>query len=530
MKEGRQIARSAGKVGLFTLASRILGLVRDSVVAAVFPKSSTDVFFVAFTIPNVLRQLLAEGALTAAFIPVFTEYKESRGEDATRSMLRNMLGAALSVLVLVTVLGVLGAPWIVRLFAFGFEGEKLHLAVALTRMMFVFLVAVGLTALAMGVLNTHRHFSAPAAAPVVLNAGIIATVYTGLPLMPRLGLPPVTALAIGVVIGGFAQVALQLPFLRRHGMLVAPRFGFTDPGVIRVGKLMLPAILGLAIYQVNIILSRQFASFLPEGSISALYYSQRLIEFPMGIFAVAIATVVMPNFSSCANAGDLEGLKSTYRYALGMVLFIILPATAGLGALAVPLTSVLFQRGVFTHDQALHTALTLQGFLAGMWAGASVRQTVPVFYSLQDTRTPVKVALLTVVVYGGLALLLYRRLGTLGLALAVSASTTTNFLVLLYLLRRRLGRMQLRSLGVAVIKSLTAAVVAGAAAWGTALLGRWERGGCSTNYGVLLLAVLVGISAYVAVCWLLRCPELGELWRAFRRRRPPTGDGASREG
>jgi putative peptidoglycan lipid II flippase len=533
MREGRQIARSAGKVGLYTLASRILGLVRDSVVAAIFPKSSTDVFFVAFTIPNVLRQLLAEGALTAAFIPVFTEYKEGRGQDATRSMLRNMLGAAFSVLTLVTLLGALGAPWVVRLFALGFvdDPEKLGLAVALTRLMFVFLLAVGLTALAMGVLNTYRHFSAPAAAPVVLNIGIIATVYAGLPLMPRLALPPITALAIGVVIGGFAQVALQLPFLRQQGMLVAPRFGFTDPGVIRVGKLMLPAVIGLAIYQVNILLSRQFASFLPEGSISALYYSQRLIEFPMGIFAVAIATVAMPSFSSCANAGDIERLKSTYRYALGMVLFVILPATAGLGALAVPLTSVLFQRGVFTHEQALHTALTLQGFLAGMWAGASVRQTVPVFYALQDTRTPVKVAFLTVVVYGGLAALLYRRLGTLGLALAVSASSVTNFLVLLYLLHRRLGRMQLRSLGVSVLKSVAAAVAAGGAAWGSSQLGRWGRGACSANYGVLLLAVVAGVAVYIAVCWLLRCPELGELARAFRRRRrPPADDGTAPRG
>jgi putative peptidoglycan lipid II flippase len=529
MKEGRQIARSAGKVGLFTLASRVLGLLRDSVVAALFPKSATDVFFVAFTIPNVLRQLLAEGALTAAFIPVFTEYRENRGDEETRAMLRNMLGAAFTVLALVTLAGILGAPWVVRLFAFGFSDspEKLGLAVALTRLMFVFLVAVGLTALAMGVLNVHRHFSAPAAAPVVLNMGIIATVYAGLPLMPRLGLPPITALAIGVVIGGFAQVVLQLPFLSRHRMLVLPRFRFTDPGVVRVGKLMLPAVFGLAIYQVNIILSRQFASFLSEGSISALYYSQRLIEFPMGIFAVAIATVAMPNLSSHANAGDLEGLKATYRYALGLVLFIILPASAGLLALAEPLTTVLFQRGKFTHELALHTALTLQGFLAGLWAGASVRQTVPVFYALQDTRTPVKVACLTVVVYAAMAWTLYRRLGTLGLALAVSASSATNFLALLYLLRRRLGRMGLRSLAGSVVKSAVASLVAGAAAWGVGRLGHWERGGGAPgNYVVLVLGVVAGIVVYVALCRLLRCPELHELWRAFGRARRGRGGGA----
>jgi putative peptidoglycan lipid II flippase len=338
--------------------------------------------------------------------------------------------------------------------------------------------------------------------------------------MSRLGLPPVTALALGVVVGGAAQVALQLPFLRQRGMLVAPRFGFTDPGVVRVGKLMLPAVFGLAIYQVNIILSRQFASFLPEGSISALYYSQRLIEFPMGIFAVAIATVSMPSFSSHATSGDMESLKATYRYALAMVLFIMLPASIGLGALALPLTSVLFQRGRFTHEMAVHTAVTLQGFLAGMWAGGCVRQTVPVFYSLQNTRTPVKVACLTVMVYASLAYALYRRLGTLGLALAVSASSVTNFLVLLYLLRRRLGRLGLRALALSALKALLGALAAGGAAWAVARPGRWEQGGMHlNNCGHLLLAVVVGIIVYAGVCRLLRTPELDEIVRAFRRRR-----------
>lgn len=522
MRDGRQIARSAGVVGLFTLLSRILGLVRDAVVAARFPKAATDVFFVAFTIPNVLRQLLAEGALAVAFIPVFTEYKEHHSLDEARAMLRAMLGAALLVLCLVTAAGALGAPGVVRLFAYGFvdEPEKLALAVQLTRLMFSFLVFVGLTALAMGVLNTHRHFAAPAAAPVVLNVVIIATVYLAAGAATRLGLPPIFALALGVLLGGAGQLLLQLPFLARHRMLVAPGLGLRHPGVVRVGKLLLPAVFGLAIYQINIILSRQLASFLDEGSISALYYSQRLIEFPMGIFAVAIATVSMPSLSSQANAGDLEGLKATYRYALGLTLFIMLPATAGLFALALPLTAVLFQRGRFSHELARLTARTLQGFLVGMWAGAGVRQTVPAFYAQKDTRTPVKVACLTVVVYAGTALLLRGPLGTLGLALAVAASSTVNFLTLLALLRRRLGPMGLRSLGNSALRALVAAAAAGLAAWGVARLGLWEEGGrAARNYGVLLGAVVAGIVVFVALARLLRSPELGELLRALRRRR-----------
>jgi putative peptidoglycan lipid II flippase len=521
MSEGRHITRSAGVVGLFTLASRILGLVRDAVVAAFFEKSATDVFFVAFTIPNVLRQLLAEGALTTAFIPVFTEYKEKRLESEAREMLSSMVGVAAVVLSVVALAGILAAPWVVRLFAFGFtdEPDKLNLAVLLTRVMFVFLVWVGLTALAMGTLNTHRHFAAPASAPIVLNLLIIATVIGSARYAERLGLPPILALAVGVVIGGMGQLALQLPFLARRRLLVLPRLGFTHPAVIRVGKLMMPAVFGLAIYQVNIILSRQFASFLPEGSISALYYSQRLIEFPMGIFAVAMATVAMPSLSSHAGSGNMEALKSTYRYTLSMVSFIILPATAGLFALALPLCAVLFQRGAFSPAMALHTARTLQGFLVGMWAGAGVRQTVPVFYALQDTRTPVKVACLTVLIYAGVALALYRPLGTLGLALAVSCSSTTNFLMLLHLLRRRLGRMGLRTVASSVMKSVAGAVAAGGAAWLIARTGHWDRGGAlPANYGVLLLGVLGGIAVYTGACAALQTPELDELVRSFRGR------------
>lgn len=522
MNEGRELARSAGLVGLFTLASRILGLVRDAVVAASYPKSATDVFFVAYTIPNVLRQLLAEGALTVAFIPVMTEYRQTRTAEETRRMLSSLFGSALLVLSLVALLGALAAPWVVRLFAYGFsaEPEKLGLAVLLTRVMFVFLIAVGLTAVAMGALNTDRHFASPALAPVTLNAVIIVVILTCSGLMVRLGQPTILALACGVVLGGVAQVLLQVPALARRHLLVRPRLGITDPGVVRMARLMVPSIAGLAIYQLNIILSRQFASFLPEGSISALYYSQRLIEFPMGIFAVAIATVSMPSLSSHASAGNLEALKSTYRYALAMVSFIIIPATAGLFAVALPLCSVLYQRGSFPHSLAAQTASTLRGFLAGLWAAAGVRQTVPVFYSLQETAMPVKVACLTVLVYAGTAAALYRPLGTVGLALAVAVSSSTNFLALLLLLRRRLGRLGLRGVGASVLRSGLAAMLAAASAWLVARPGHWEEGGRAPgNYALLLCAVAVAVLVYVALAWMLRVPELGELVRAFRQRR-----------
>jgi putative peptidoglycan lipid II flippase len=521
MKDGHQITRSAGLVGLFTLGSRVLGLVRDAVLAASFRKQATDAFFVANTIPNVLRRLLGEGTLTVAFIPVFTAHLSQQGHEAARRMLAAALGVLLVVMTLVTAAGVLFAPWVVRLFAYGFvdDPQKMNLAVLLTRVMIGFFVTAGLTALAMGVLNTCRHFAAPALAPVMLNAVIITSIAAGVPVMLRLGLPPITAAGLGVLLGGVAQALFQLPFLRRHGMLVAPRVDLRHPGVRRVAWLMLPAVFGLAVYEVNVIVARQLASFLPAGAVSFLYYAQRLIEFPMGIFAVAIATVAMPNLSTHASTGDFERLKETYRYALRMVFFIMLPATAGLAALALPLTSVLFQRGEFTHAMANTTAVTLLGFLAGLWAGAGVRQTVPVYYAMQDTWTPVKVAALSLVVYLGAALPLHRSLQTLGLALAVSASSAVNFVTLVIILRVRLGQLGLRSIAASVARSGAAAVPCGILAWRVGLVGDWERGGMALqNVGILTGAVLAGAVVYAVLAWLLKAPELEELVRAFRRR------------
>jgi putative peptidoglycan lipid II flippase len=522
MDDERQMTRSAGLVGIFTLISRILGLIRDAFVAALFPKGATDPFFVAFTIPNVMRQLLAEGALTGSFIPIFTEHKENRGEKAAAAMLANLLGAALLVLVTVVLLGILFAPWVVRIFAFGLaeDPDKLRLAVHLTRILFFYLLCVGLTALAMGVLNTYKRFLSPALSPSVLNLAIIGTAYVTVSSMRSLGLPMIDALALGVIVGGICQVILQLPFLARERMLVWPRFGLLDPGVKRIGKLMLPSVLGLAIYQVNIVLSRQFASFLPEGCISALYYSQRLIEFPMGIFAVAIATVALPNLSLYANAKNSEGMIATYRFALGLVLFIMLPASIGLGVLSVPLCSVLFQRGEFSHEMARQTAVTLEGFLVGMWAGAGVRQTVPVFYALQDTKTPVKAAVITVFFYVVFAWLLYRPYQTLGLSLSVSIASIANFLLLLYFLKRRIGSLSMKALGGSLWRSAIATALAGGGAHAVSRLGQWELGGAhASNYAILMAAVGVGLLLYALGAYVLRIPELGELFAAVRKKK-----------
>ncbi len=516
--DGR-MTRSAGLVGLLTLASRVLGLIRDAVVAALFRQQGTDAFFVAFTVPNVLRRLLAEGSLTVAFIPVYTAHRARYGEEQARAMVRAALGLALLALIAATAIGVFAAPLVVRAFAYGLtrHPETLSLATLLTRLVFPYLIPVGLTALAMGVLNSRQHFAAPAAAPAVLNIGIIGTVLVGHGWLVARGWPPSISLAVGALVGGGAQVLLQLAPLGRHQSLVLPKLDLAHPAVREVTRLMAPSVFALAVYQIYVMLARQFASFLPEGSISEIYYAQRLIEFPIGIFAVALATVVMPELSQQASAGDLERVKRTFRFSLRMTAFVLLPATAGLIAVAVPLCAVVFQRGPFDHQMARDTARTLVGFCCGLLAAGGVRQTVQVFYALHDTRTPVKVSAVCLAVFTAAAWVLHRPLGTFGLALAVSLATTVNLMILVVLLRRRLGPL---GLGPVVTSAALAALCAagcGLGAWGICRVGDWTFGGARAfNYAVLLAAVTAGVVIYAALCRLLRVAELTSLLHAVR--------------
>ncbi len=514
------VARKAGVVALFTLASRVLGLVRDSVTAALFPRGATDAFFVAFTIPNVFRYLLAEGSLVIAFIPVFTEYRK-RSEEEARRLAAATLGAALVVVGLVCLAGIALAPWIVRLFAEGFvaDRERFDLTVWLTRAMFPYLLFVAVAALAMGVLNTLGHFSTPAASPVALNAVIIATVLCASTAMAALGLPPVTSLAAGVVLGGVAQVLLSLVPLARRGYLVWPRLELAHPGVRRIGRLMAPALFGLIVYQVNILLARRFASFLGEGAVSSLYYAQRLVELPMGLFAFSVATATTPELAVHVAEGQGERFKETFRESLALTLFMVIPASAALATLGVPICAVLFQRGRFDWSATRDTSAALVGFAAGMWAAAGVRATVPAFYAIGETRAPVRMALVGLVAYVASALVLRGPLGAPGLAFAVAIASAAQFAGLAAALRRRLGRLGMRALARSVARVLAASAVACAGAWAVSLAGRWEQGGAlARNYVVLAAAVAAGVALYVAAASALGCPELARVREALRRR------------
>ncbi len=518
-----RLVRAAGWVGLLTLASRVLGMVRDMVIAALFAKTTTDAFFVAFTIPNVLRRLLAEGSLTVAFIPVFTETRQRQGEPAARELLNATWTLLSGLLLVVSVLGVLAAPWLVHLFAAGFADEpaRFELAVRLTRVMFPYIFFVSLMALSMGVLNTLDHFTTPALAPVLLNVMMIGTTAALWHPLLRAGYNPIYGLALGVMAGGLAQLCLQLPGLARRGYFPRPRLALRHPGMKRVLMTMAPAVFGLALYQVNVIGARLLASFLDPGAVTYLYYSQRLMELPMGIFAVAVATAAMPALSRYAAAGDLVRLKGVFADSARLNLFIILPATVGLIIVGEPLVGVIFERGRFTADMTGETYRALVGFAVGLPAAAGIRLTVPVYYALGDSRTPVKVAAASLLVFVGTGLVLMAPWGHLGLALAISAASTVNFGLLLILLRRRLGRL---GLGVVVRSAWRAVVACGAMAAVAYALTRWlllEPGPTDTasRVGGLGAVVLAAVVVYFGVARLLHCPELGELGRALRRRR-----------
>ncbi|MCC6850504.1 MAG: murein biosynthesis integral membrane protein MurJ [Deltaproteobacteria bacterium] len=441
------------------MVSRVTGLARDLVVGYLFGAGTgADAFFVAYRIPNLLRRLVAEGAATAAFIPVFTGYL-TRGPRAEAERVARVLFTMMAlVLGVITVLGIVFAGPITSLFAPGFAvvPGKLELTIRLTRAVFPYIFCIGMVAAAMGVLNALRDFLAPATSPVVMNLVMIVATAA---LAPWLG---IYSLAVAVLLGGVAQMASQLPALRRQGISLSPLWAPRHAAVKRVGALMLPTVFGSAVYQINVLISTMFASLLPAGSVAFLWYAERLFEFPLGVFAVALSTAALPSFATLAKR-DVAVFRDTVAFALRLVNLIALPAAVGLALTAEPLTSVLFIRGQFTPADAAATAVAVRWYSVGLWSVACVRVLVPAFYALEDTRTPVLTAaaafvanLLFVVLligpvtgppdswFGRTMTAATHAVGVLdlrhgGLALSTSIAATVNLVMLAALLSRRAG-------------------------------------------------------------------------------------------
>jgi len=503
------ISGAAGVIAFFTLMSRILGLVRDMLLATLFGSGmAADAFFVALRIPNLLRRLFAEGSLTIAFIPVFTEYLTLKSKEDAFELARIVFTLLSLILAIVTLLGVFFAPVIVKIQAFGFGGSgvKYDLTVLLTRLTFPYIFFIGIVAFFMGVLNSLRHFAAPAAAPIFLNVGIIGAAWFISPHFDE----PIVGVAMGVVLGGILQVALQIPWVYTEGLRLFPTWKPFHPAVKRIGWLMLPAVFGSAVYQFNQFVGTLLASFLQEGSVSWLYYADRLVQFPLGIFAIAIATAALPSLSGNAALKDHVKFQETLDNGLCLVFFIVLPATAGLLILGKPIIVLLFERGAFGAHASAMTTHALMGYTAGLWAFSGMRVLIAAFYALQDTKTPVKVAVISLSVNVILSLMLMGPLKHAGLALALSLASMVQFGLLALCLRKKGLFTHAGPILKSFVKSLSATIAMGAIIFICRTQWFHTDGNSALSGKILNLSalVLIGIVVYFSLARFLRCREI----------------------
>ncbi len=517
MSEIGKVARAAGVVGIATLASRVVGFVRDMVIAGFFGAGiGADAFFVAFRIPNLLRRLFAEGSLSIAFVPVFADYMENRGREEAFAMARSALRMLALIMAGITAVGILAAPWLVPLIAPGFDQvpDKMALTITLTRITFPYIFFICLVALCMGILNVLGHFAAPAAAPVLLNLAMIGSVFAISPFMAD----PVAGLAVGVLIGGLLQLALQAPFLVFQGLRFWEPAPLWHPGLTRVAVLMGPAVFGAAVHQINILAGTLLASLLPDGSISYLYYADRLVEFPLGIFAIAMATAALPTLSRQAAARDMAALRRTFVQSMSLLTFITLPAMAGLIALREPIVALLFQRGAFDAAAVAATADALLWYSAGLWGFSAVRIVVSTFYALSDTRTPVIMATIAIIFNILLSMLLMGPMAHGGLALATSIASMVNLGLLMFRLRDRMGGSGWGDIVKSACKSGCCSVIMGAVVW---YLTQVAIPGGAMSGGVLIrpgAGILAGVLVYGGLAYAMRCGELITVIELIRKR------------
>lgn len=516
LSDNYQITKRTGVISFFTLISRFSGLARDAVVAFFFGTSlAADAFYMAFTIPNLLRRFVAEGALTIAFIPIFSAEKK-RSEEGAKALFNAAVSYQLTFLIFITALGIVVAPWLVRVIAAGFESDpvKFQLTIDLTRAIFPYIILVSLAALVMGVLNSCKKFAASAYAPVFLNIGLIL----GAVFSQQFD-PPIYGLVFGVLLGGLMHLAVQLPDLLRLGY--RPRITFAPhPELKALLGLMLPAAYGAAVYQINVIVIRFFASYLPEGAVSYLWYGNRLYEFPIGVFAIALATAIQPSLADFAAEKDWEKFKQTLHYGIRLSLYIAVPAMVGLAVLAHPIVRILLERGAFDAAATTGTATVLIAFAVGLPFLAIVRLLVPAFFALKESKKPVTFATVTVAINIAVSWALIGPYQYAGLAMAISISSVVNAFLLLIALRRKLGLLGLKKVALSGLKTILASGLMGGCLLYVVHYGHWLRVDHSKwiQLGELTLAVIGGGIFYFFVTRLLGCQEATELWGLFKRK------------
>ena len=504
------------------MVSRVLGYLRDAVIGYAFGgnKWYTDIFFLSFEIPNFCRRLLGEGALSSAFISVFTDYLTNREKKDAWEFASNVLILLFLLVSTLVIIGIIFTPLIVYILIPGYRHNQLAIATAikLTRIMFPYLGFIAFAALFMGMLNSLRHFAAPAATPIFLNLAIITGALVISPLFgPKLE-DRLTGLAIGVVIGGFLQAAIQVPVAIKKGMQYKLQFNFRHPGVIRVAKMLIPAVFGLAITQINLTVDKICASFIGEGAISALYYGNRLVELPESVFGIAIAIAVMPILAAHAAKKEFQELKETLTYGLRLAMFLTIPAAVGLIILRIPILSLLFERGMFTSAATQGAAWALLFYAVGLFSFAAVKIVVPVYYALEDVWVPVKVGFAAVALNTTLNLILMWSMKQGGLALATSIASTLNWGLLLYILRRRVGRLGLKQVVQSFIRIIAASAVMGIVCY---FFNWWYVANISISGFIakfIYVTSVIGISTivFILAAWIFRVTELRDIWQIIR--------------
>ncbi len=515
MSEHRALVGPASLIASITVVSRVAGMFRETRIAALLgADDANDAFIAAYRIPNMLRRLVGEGAVSAAFVPTFSKYLQGEGRDQAFRLANAVLTLLTLGLAVVVVIGVVFSEWLVPLLVAGFRDTpgKMELTAELNRIMFPYILLVSASAMAMGILNSLGRFAAPAFAPVLLNLAIIAFSYaTGAFATPE------RALAVGVIVGGVAQIAVQVPQMLSGGWRFRPALDWRHPGVRKVLALMGPVAVGVGVVNVNVVVGTLFASVIGEGAVSWLHFSDRVMELVLGGYAIAIATVIVPMMSRQADARRMEEMKRTLNFAMRLVLFITVPATIGLIVLRVPIIQVLFERDEFDASDTSMTAYALLFYAIGLSAFALVKIVAPAFYSMQDTKTPVWIAFFAMLLNIVFNAVFLGPLQVGGPALAASMAGVFNAIALVVVFRRREGALGIRAVGSSMIRFLAASAALGLAAhWLIHRPGFYFDEPFSQRAMALALTIGLATAVYFGVAALLGAREIGELRDVLR--------------
>ena len=507
-----RIARSAGAVSGAVMCSRVLGLVREQIFAGMFGAGyAYDAFVVAFRIPNLLRDLFGEGALSAAFVTVFTDYDTNKGKEETWKLANTVLTFFTILLSLLTLVGIYLAGPIVNLLAPDFQSVtgKTELTAYLTRIMFPFLIFVALAAVVMGILNSRGKFFVPALSSSFFNLGSIVGGVSLTLLFSSIGQPPIAGMAVGTLIGGMLQFLIQLPTLKRVGFTFKPRLALFDPGLKRIMLLMLPATIGLSATQINIFVNTNFAASCVEGSVSWLNYAFRLVQLPIGLFGVAFSIAVMPVLGRLAAENDMEGLKETFNSSLIMVLSLTIPATAGLVLLAEPIIRLIFEHGAFTSLDTIKTAEALTYYAYGLFAYSAIKVMVPVFYAQGNTKYPVIGSFIAVAANILIITLTIDYFQHKAIAFSTSCTMTLNFLFLGVILHKKLRDYSLTPLLQGTLKIIAASGIMSLGVWGLKImLLPWLHGAVIGQLAGVIIIISSGGLVYYTALLVMRLPEL----------------------